>query len=167
MIAEKSLLGFVANPDLDNLYWRWLTIRHVTIIPVVAGLLFVVPIVDAQDSTPSPEHKVLAMGVGVWDAEIPVTIPGQDPKDAAKTKGVETNRMLADKWQISAFKGEFFGTPFEGHGVNGYDAKKGKYVATWVDSMSQQIDLMEGTYDERPRPSRGTPTPWIPHPASP
>ena len=75
-----------------------------------------------------PEHKVLAMQVGVWDADISITMPGQDSRDAANTKGVETNRTLADKWLISEFKGEFFGTPFEGHGVNGYDAKKAKFM---------------------------------------
>ena len=118
-------------------------------IPMAAGLLFAVPVLNAQDSAPSPEHKILAMEEGVWDAEITMTIPGQDSKDAAKSKGVETNRLLGGKWLISDFKGEFFGSSFEGHGVNGYDAKKGKYVGTWVDSMSQHIDLMEGTYDEK------------------
>jgi Protein of unknown function (DUF1579) len=119
------------------------------IFSVVAGLLFVTPVLNAQDSSPLPEHKILAMEEGVWDAEITMTIPGQDSKDAAKSKGVETNRLLGGKWLISDFKGEFFGSLFEGHGVNGYDAKKGKYVGTWVDSMSQHIDLLEGTYDEK------------------
>jgi hypothetical protein len=118
-------------------------------IPMAAGLLFVVPILNAQDPTPSSEHKFLALEEGVWDAEISFTMPGQDAKDATKTKGVETNRLLGGKWLISDFKGEFFGAPFEGHGVNGYDAKKGKYVGTWIDSTSQRIDLLEGTYDEK------------------
>jgi Protein of unknown function (DUF1579) len=118
-------------------------------IPVAAGLLFFLPVLNAQDSAPSPEHKILAVQEGVWDAEILLIMPGQDPKDATKSKGVETNRLLAGKWLISDFKGEFFGSPFEGHGVNGYDAKKGKYVGTWVDSMSLHIDLMDGTYDEK------------------
>ena len=113
---------------------------------VTAGLVFLVPVLKAQDPTPLPQHKILAMEEGVWDAEITMTVPGQD---ATKSKGVETNRMLAGKWLISDFKGEFFGQPFEGHGVNGYDAKKAKYVATWVDTMSAHIDMMDGTYDEK------------------
>jgi hypothetical protein len=116
------------------------------LIPVAAGLLFAVPMLNAQDSAPLPEHKILAQEEGVWDAEISMTMPGQE---ATKSKGTETNRLLGGKWLISDFKGEFFGSSFEGHGVNGYDAKKGKYVGTWVDSMSQHIDLMEGTYDEK------------------
>jgi hypothetical protein len=88
------------------------------------------------------------MEEGVWDADITMTAPGQP---AAKSKGVETNRLVGGKWLISDFKGEFFGAPFEGHGVNGYDAKKAKYVATWVDTMSVHIDLLEGSYDEKSR----------------
>jgi hypothetical protein len=100
----------------------------------------------AQDSSPLPQHKILAMEEGVWDADITMTIPGQE---AAKSKGVETNRLMAGKWLISDFKGEMFGTSFEGHGVNGYDAKKGKYVATWVDTMAARIATLEGSYDEK------------------
>jgi len=117
-----------------------------TLVWVAAGLVCVVSAASAQDSSPLPEHKILAMEEGVWDAEITMTVPGQEP---AKSKGVETNRLIAGKWLISDFKGEFFGNPFEGHGVNGYDAKKGKYVATWVDTMSTHIDQFEGTYDEK------------------
>ncbi len=97
----------------------------VGVAAVLAGL---VCSASAQDSSPLPQHKILAMEEGVWDAEITMTIPGQE---ASKSKGVETNRLMAGKWLISEFKGEFFGAPFEGHGVNGYDAKKGKYSATW------------------------------------
>ena len=41
------------------------------------------------------------------------------------------------------------GRHFEGHGTNGYDAKKNKYIGTWVDSMSVRIDRLEGTYDDK------------------
>jgi len=115
-------------------------------VGVAAGIALFLTVVRAQDPTPSQHHKILAMEEGVWDAEITMTVPGQD---AAKSKGVETNRLMAGKWLISEVKAEFFGQPFEGHGVNGYDAKKGKYVATWVDTMSTHIDFMDGTYDEK------------------
>ena len=108
--------------------------------------------VKAQDSKSDDQsaYKVLAMEEGVWDAEITMMMPGADGKvETSTSKGVETNRMLAGKWLISDFKGEMFGTTFEGHGTNGYDAKKNKYVATWVDTMSVRIDTLEGTYDEK------------------
>jgi hypothetical protein len=115
-------------------------------VGVAAGLGGFCCSVRAQESAPLPEHKILAMEEGVWDAETTLTIPGQE---AAKSKGVETNRLLAGKWLISEVKSEFSGMPFEGHGVYGYDAKKGKYVATWVDTMSVHIDQFEGSYDEK------------------
>ena len=77
-------------------------------------------------------------------------VPGADGKvETSTSKGVETNRMIAGKWLISDFKGEMFGSTFEGHGTNGYDAKKNKYIGTWVDTMSVRIDTLEGTYDEK------------------
>ena len=116
---------------------------------IAAGLFCIVPALYAQESSATAEHKILASEEGVWDADVSVMMPGQDPKEAARSKGVETNHMVAGKWLISEYKGEFFGSKFEGYGVNGYDARKGKYVGTWVDSMSTQIDLLEGTYDEK------------------
>jgi Protein of unknown function (DUF1579) len=104
---------------------------------------------DSKSDSPSP-YKILAAEEGVWDAEITMSMPGADGKvETSTSKGVETNRMMAGKWLISDFKGEMFGSTFEGHGTNGYDAKKNKYIATWVDSMSARIDSMEGTYDEK------------------
>jgi hypothetical protein len=121
-------------------------------VGVAAGLMFLVPTLEAQDPKPpgTAQHKIMAQQEGEWDADITMTIPGPDGKvTTSKSKGVETNRLIGGKWLISDFKGEFFNAPFEGHGQNGYDAKKGKYVATWIDTMSTHIDLMEGTYDEK------------------
>ena len=47
-------------------------------------------------------------------------------------------------WLISTFEGEFGGAKFEGRGQFGYDASKGKYVGTWIDSMSPNMSLLEG-----------------------
>ncbi len=92
------------------------------------------------------EHKVLAREVGVWDADITTYLPGV--AKPMTSKAVETNSLLGGHWLISSFKGEFAGMPFEGHSQTGFDAKKGKYVGTWLDSMSTRIDTLEGTYDE-------------------
>jgi hypothetical protein len=123
-------------------------------IGAAAGLLLLIPNLRAQEPSTSDAaqaaYKLLAQAEGEWDADITMTVPGPDGKvTPAKSKGVETNRLFAGKWLISEFKGEFFNSPFEGHGQNGYDTKKGKYVATWIDSMSTRIDFMEGTYDEK------------------
>jgi hypothetical protein len=115
-------------------------------IGVTALLMIWVPAIKAQGPPSMLQYRILAMEEGVWDADITMTLPGQQ---ATRSKGVEINRLLGGKWLISDFKGELYGRPFEGHGVNGYDADKGKYVATWVDSLSARIDQMEGTYDEK------------------
>ena len=126
--------------------------KRMTFVGVAVVLsCFTLPI-KAQDSksdNPSP-YKVLAMEEGVWDAEIKMSMPNADGKvETSTSKGTETNRMMAGKWLISDFKGDMFGSTFEGHGTNGYDAKKNKYVATWVDTMSVRIDALEGTYDDK------------------
>jgi hypothetical protein len=123
------------------------------LLAAAAGL-FLVSNLSAQETKPSDAaqaaYKILAQSEGEWDADLTVSFPGPDGKAVpTKSKGTETNRLLGGKWLISDFKGEFFNMPFEGHGQNGYDSKKGKYVATWIDSMSTHIDFMEGSYDEK------------------
>ncbi len=126
--------------------------RRILFVGAATGLACLAVTLKAQDSKSDDQSpiKVLAMEDGVWDADVTTTMPGPDGKVTPSTsKAVETNRMLAGKWLISDIKGEFFGAPFEGHGLYGYDAKKGKYVATWIDSMSTHIDTMMGSYDEK------------------
>jgi len=94
---------------------------------------------------PGPEQEILKMQEGNWDAVVESWMaPGQPP---VTTKGSETNTMLGGLWLVSDFKGEFMGTPFQGHGVLGWDAVKKKYVNTWVDSMSVGLTTGEATYD--------------------
>ena len=126
--------------------------KRLLFVGAFAAVLRIASGVSAQDSKSLDQspHKVMAMQDGVWDADVTLTAPGQDGKvETSTSKAVETNRLVAGKWLISEFKGEMFGTPFEGHGQAGYDAKKGKYVSTWVDSMSVRIDMLEGTFDAK------------------
>jgi hypothetical protein len=55
--------------------------------------------------------------------------------------------MLGGFWQISEFKSEIMGQPFEGRGTSGYDPAQKKYVGTWVDTMTPGLATVEGTYD--------------------
>jgi Protein of unknown function (DUF1579) len=106
---------------------------------------------DAQSFAPkpTPEHKMLAKDVGTWDATIKTYMAGPD-SPPTESKGVETSTMMSGGlWLVSSFKGEFAGQPFEGTGVTGFDPKKKKYVGTWADSMTPELSLMEGAYDEK------------------
>lgn len=95
---------------------------------------------------PGPEHEVLKMDVGTWDAVVEFSMaPGAPPMTS---KGVEVNTMgCSGLCLISDFKGEAAGAPFMGHGVMTWDVGKKKYTGSWTDSMSTGLSIMESTYD--------------------
>jgi len=95
--------------------------------------------------TPGPEHAMLKKDVGTWDATVETFMaPGTPP---SVSKGTDTVTMLGGFWQLSEFKSEMMGQPFEGRGATGFDPAKKKYVGTWVDSMTPGYYTVEGAYD--------------------
>jgi hypothetical protein len=104
---------------------------------------------------PGPEHAVLKMDAGTWDATVEfVPAPGAPPMIS---KGVEVNTVgCGGLCLISDFKGEAMGSPFHGHGVTTWDAVKKKYIGGWTDSMSQGFAVTEGTYDPGTRKMSGS-----------
>ncbi len=99
-----------------------------------------------QMPTPAPEHEQLLKRVGTWDVACTYFMdPSQPPmQNTAK----ETVEAVGGFWTISCFEADFMGAPFVGRCTMGYDPRKEKYVATWVDSMSNMMFLMEGRYDD-------------------
>ncbi|MEL6106717.1 MAG: DUF1579 domain-containing protein [Planctomycetota bacterium] len=96
---------------------------------------------------PGPEMDVYKKDVGEWDCVIKAWgEPGAEPMI---TKGSESNRMFGGYWLVSEFKGNMFGSDFEGRGMYGYDTKKKKYVGTWVDTMGPYMMQTEGTFDKK------------------
>jgi hypothetical protein len=95
---------------------------------------------------PGPEHAVLKMDEGTWDAVVEITpAPGAPVQ---KSKGVEVNTVgCGGLCLITDFKGDMMGSPFQGHGVATWDPAKKKYVGTWTDSMSTGLAMGESTYD--------------------
>ncbi len=95
-----------------------------------------------------PEHKVLESWTGVFDATVKVYFP--DPTKPSASKGVMTRTMiLGGNFLQESYQGEFFGAPFSGMGVIGFNNVKKKFTTTWFDSTSTSMMLMEGTYDEK------------------
>jgi len=89
---------------------------------------------------PGPEHEVLKQMEGTWEA----TLEGENkPNGTSKYEA-----KVGGLWIVNEYKGSFDGNPFEGHGLNGYDLIKKKYVMVWVDSMSPAPLIMEGDYDK-------------------
>jgi hypothetical protein len=91
---------------------------------------------------PGPEHELLKKLAGKWDATMDAG--GQ------KSQGVATYKSICGgMWLESAFEGDFGGLKFEGHGLDGYDQAKKKYVGIWVDSMQSSPLTLEGVYDAK------------------
>ena len=95
---------------------------------------------------PGPEHDILNMDAGTWEAVVEVTPAPGAP--VMKSTGVEVSTMgCGGLCLITDFKGEMMGTPFLGHGVTTWDPAKKKYVGSWTDSMSTGLSIGESTYD--------------------
>src|SRR5436309_15335270 len=94
---------------------------------------------------PGPEHELFKQDAGTWDATVEAWMaPGAPP---TTSKAVETNVLgCGGLCLVTEFKGDFGGTPFEGHGTSAYDSAKKKYVGSWTDSMSTGLMIGESTY---------------------
>ena len=92
---------------------------------------------------PGPEHARLAKElVGTWD--------GVMDMDGQKSKCTATYKSICDgMWLASDFEGELGGAKYHGHGLDGYDLNKKKYVGVWIDSLSSGPMNMEGDYDPK------------------
>lgn len=95
---------------------------------------------------PGPQHKQLASTTGTYDAKVknwgaPGAPPTEESGTATRTMTLD-GRVLAEEYH-----GTMMGTPFVGHGMQGFDNVSGKYWATWNDSMSTGLMVSEGTCD--------------------
>jgi len=130
-------------------------LERLSLAAVAAGLALSGSAAAQQPPTPGPEHKVLAMDAGTWDATVEMFMPGA--AQPMVSKGTEVNTMgCGGLCLISDFKGDFGGMPFHGHGTSTWDPNKKKYVGTWTDSMSSGLSLSEGTYDAAAKKSTST-----------
>lgn len=97
----------------------------------------------AQDvPKPGPEHRKMQELEGTWDCEM--NMEGFKSKATAEYKTI-----CGGLWVQSNFEGDLGGIKFHGHGLDGYDLKKKKYVGVWVDSMETAPLHFEGDYDPK------------------
>jgi hypothetical protein len=108
----------------------------------VALAVLAAPAAQAQDfPKPGPEHEVLKKWEGIWDLTVRYA--------GTESKGIVTYKMdLGGLWLVGSLETEFGGMKFSGRSMDTYDPVKKKYVGVWVDSMSTNPMLMEGTYDK-------------------
>jgi hypothetical protein len=117
-----------------------MTIARWLLVSLIACLLAAPAFAQPPMPKPGPEHEILKKLEGTWEAT--VQMGGQE------SKGTMTYKIgPGGMWMIGDFQGEFGGGKFEGHGLDGFDSNKKKYVSAWIDSMSQSPMLMDGSYD--------------------
>jgi len=96
--------------------------------------------------TPGDPHKMLARMAGSWNTRVKSwPEPGKPPMESSGTS--EQKMVLGGRFLHQEFTGDMMGATFTGIGFTGYDNHAGKFVSTWIDSMSTSILLFEGTAD--------------------
>lgn len=99
----------------------------------------------AKYATPGPQHKLLSKLVGNWSVTGKMWMEPGKPPIVTSSKAKIKN--MGDLWIVEEVTGDFMGKPFLGHGVQGFDIAKQKYVGTWVDNFGSYIMVAEGTAD--------------------
>ena len=109
------------------------------------------PTLRAQDAAPSAskEHAYLAKIAGTRSGTMKVW-PQGPTSDAMEFPFTETNTViLGGNWVET----EFQAGPYKGHGMNGYDPIKKKYIGTWANNMSPYLAVMEGRHRSGDQPA--------------
>jgi hypothetical protein len=93
-----------------------------------------------------PEHKQLDYFVGDWSTTTTMASDGKSPPQKSEGKA-HNEAIFGGRYQRMTFDGTYEGQPFKGEGFLGFDNMKGKFLNTWIDSMSTSFWLAYGTYD--------------------
>jgi hypothetical protein len=111
-------------------------------VAISASLMFAAKSFTQEPPKPGPEHEKLKELVGTWDAEMEM--------NGVKSKAVAVYKSICGGlWLDSDFRGDFAGMKFQGHGLDGYDPQKKKYVSMWVDSFETAPMITEGDFDAK------------------
>lgn len=98
-------------------------------------------------STPRAEHKQLAYFAGNWTAKTQIWMdPKAPPQEGAGSSKAES--IYGGRYIAMNYSGTFWGEPFTGQGMLGFDNLRGKFFNTWIDSMTTGFWLAWGDYDK-------------------
>src|SRR5204863_1188994 len=102
-------------------------------------------------------HKLLSSGDGTWDYTVKMWMDGDTSKKPQESKGTAVRKSIMDgrfvemdvtgKMQVPGPDGKPKEMTFKGHGMEGYDNVKKKFVGTWIDNMGTSVMFSEGDYD--------------------
>jgi Protein of unknown function (DUF1579) len=96
---------------------------------------------------PGEHHKRLDGFAGKWKTSGKAWMdPGQPPTDFTGT--TESTWLLGGRYLQSVHRGAFFGMPFEGRGIDGYDNATNEYFTTWMDNMGTGVMVFRGKCDD-------------------
>ena len=121
-------------------------------------------VVSATAATPATPQQVDALGpmaaelrnrVGTWQVEARLQLqPGAAPITISARA---ESKLVGGRWLVTELRAaDMDGPGFEGVGVNGYDAARGRYVGFWIDGTRGQAIAVEGDYDPAARVFRTT-----------
>ncbi len=118
-----------------------MSLRPIVLAAAVSLLAFAVPRPAADESARA--RDLLEHFVGTWDVDM--TFMGMPP-----SKGTETITALTHGLTlVSEYRSPMGpGMEFEGHGLFGYDPKKGVWVQVWADNTDPAISINEGKWSE-------------------
>lgn len=94
---------------------------------------------------PQKEHEWLQKFVGEWTTEAEMMM---GPEETFHCVGSETVRSIGGRWIVSDMSGDSPMGAMTGVMTLGFDPEKGKYIGTWIDSVSNHMWVYEGTLDE-------------------
>lgn len=88
--------------------------------------------------TPGPHHERMLAEVGAWEAEMTFW---ETPDAEAQTSPASSTLkpILNGLFVQENFRGAFWGQPFQGLGLQGYDNAADMHVSLWLDSMSSGV----------------------------
>jgi hypothetical protein len=102
-------------------------------------------------------HKLLATLDGTWNCDVKMWMDGDTSKKPDVSKSTAVRKSIMDgryvimdvtgKMEMPGPDGKKKEMTFKGHGTEGYDNVKKKFVGTWMDSMGTGIMMSEGDYD--------------------
>jgi hypothetical protein len=108
-------------------------------------------------ATLNENHKLLSSLDGNWNYTIKFwmnpdpSAPPQESKGTAVRKSIMDGRYsvmdVTGKMEMPGPDGKKKEMTFKGHGIDGYDNVKKKFVGSWIDNMGTGIMFSEGDYD--------------------
>src|ERR1051326_8655283 len=103
-------------------------------------------------------HKLLTDSLGTWSYTVKMWMNGDSSSKPDISKGTATRKAMMDgryvvmdvtgKMDMPGPDGKTKSMTFKGHGIEGYDNVKKKFVGTWMDNMGTGIMISEGDYDQ-------------------